>query len=178
MAAKTHIAYTDHYPAVMKALTTRGLLLGTYDAAGKANLMTIGWGAIGAIWGKPVWVVLVRPSRHTYKCIEATASFTVNVPTAAQAEACRVCGVESGRTADKFALTGLTAEQAETVRAPAVVECPLVYECKVVHFGDVLSDRLSKEIVDGAYAGGNFHRIYYGEILATRAVADAAKVLA
>jgi flavin reductase (DIM6/NTAB) family NADH-FMN oxidoreductase RutF len=177
-SSKIRIAYTDHYAAVMKALTTKGLLLGAYDAAGKPNLMTIGWGAIGHFWGKPVWVTFVRPSRYTYKCIEATGGFTVNVPMPAQDEACRVCGVESGREADKFALCGLTAEQAETVRAPAVVECPLVYECKVVHSNDVISDRLSKEIIDGAYPGGNFHRIYYGEIVVVRAAAGAAKALA
>ena len=62
--------YTAHYASVMRAMTSGGLLLGSYDAGGMPNIMTIGWGAIGSIWGIPVWTVLVRPSRHTYRCIE------------------------------------------------------------------------------------------------------------
>jgi flavin reductase (DIM6/NTAB) family NADH-FMN oxidoreductase RutF len=175
--AKNKMAYTEYYADVVKVLTSRGLLLGAYDAAGKANLMTIGWGALGAVWGKPLWVVLVRPSRYTYKCIEAGGCFTVNVPSAAMAEACEVCGSQSGRTIDKFAVCRLTAERATTVQAPAVVECPIVYECKVVHSNDVLEQRLVREIVDGAYPGGDFHRVYWGEILAAQAEPKAAKLL-
>ena len=174
---KKPMACTDHYADVVKVLTSRGLLLGAYDAAGKANLMTIGWGALGEVWGKPVWIVLVRPSRYTYKCIEAHGCFTVNVPSAALAEACDVCGSQSGRTVDKFAACRLTAERAATVEAPVVVECPIVYECKVVHANDVVSERLAREIADGAYAGGDFHRVYWGEILDARAEPKAAGLL-
>ena len=172
--ASSEIAYTDHYEAVMKVLTSRGLLLGAYDAAGKANLMTIGWGTLGAVWGKPLWVVLVRPSRYTYKCIESAGCFTVNVPGADLEEACALCGSKSGRDLDKFAACGLKAAKARTVKAPAVAECPIVYECKVVHSNDILPPRLAGEIVAGAYKGGDFHRVYWGEILAARADPDAA----
>ena len=176
MKRKT-IEPTEHFAAVMKIMTSRGLLIGAYDAARKPNLMTIGWGTIGAIWGKPVWVVLVRPSRYTYHCIEKQGCFTVNVPTEAMAEACALCGSRSGRDTDKFAACGLTVEKAETVDAPAVAECPIVYECRVVHSNDVLSPRLAEEIRAGAYKGGDFHRIYWGEILAVRAAQGAAKLV-
>jgi flavin reductase (DIM6/NTAB) family NADH-FMN oxidoreductase RutF len=175
--AKKMIAPTDYFAEVKKVLTSRGLLLGSFDAGGKANLMTIGWGALGEVWSKPLWVVLVRPSRYTYKCIESSGCFTVNVPSAKMEEACNVCGTQSGRTIDKFAACRLTAELAGTVRAPAVAECPIVYECKVVHSSDVVPERLAPEIVDGAYPGGDFHRVYWGEILAARAEPDAASRL-
>jgi len=178
MTAKKLVPYTEHYADVMKALTTDGLLLGVYDAAGKANLMTIGWGAMGSIWGKPLWVVLVRPSRYTYDCLNSAGAFTVNVPKSGHKKACEICGSKSGRSADKFALAGLTHEKAETVNAPAIAECPLVYECKVVHTNEVVAAQLSKEILSGAYKSGDFHRLYYGEILAVRAAAGAAKALA
>ena len=45
---RQEIPFTEHYAAVMRALTTHGLLLGSYDSAGKANLMTIGWGSLGS----------------------------------------------------------------------------------------------------------------------------------
>ena len=171
--AKQRIAYTDHFAAVMNTLTSSGVLVGAYDAAGKGNLMTIGWGAIGSIWGLPAWIILVRPSRYTYRCIEHSGCFTVNVPTADMHMACAVCGSTSGRTRDKFADCKLTDEKAQTVLAPAVAEAAIIYECQVVHRNDVQPERLDGEIISGAYTAGDFHRVYYGKILAVRAEADA-----
>ncbi|OPX34868.1 MAG: flavin reductase, partial [Desulfobacteraceae bacterium 4484_190.1] len=49
--------------------------------AGEAlNTMTIGWATIGYVWRKPVFMVLVRDSRHTFGIIEKAADFTVSVP--------------------------------------------------------------------------------------------------
>ena len=176
--SKRKIAHTEHFAAVMDVLTSQGLLVGSYDARGNPNLMTIGWGTVGSVWGKPIWIILVRPSRYTYRCIEERGCFTVNVPTRAMADACALCGTRSGRDTDKFAACGLTARRAGAVDAPAVAECPIVYECKVVHSNDVLPPRLAQEIQAGAYAGGDFHRIYWGEILAARSEPDAGKLLA
>jgi flavin reductase (DIM6/NTAB) family NADH-FMN oxidoreductase RutF len=176
--AKRTILYTDHFAAVLKVLTSRGLLLGAYDARHKANLMTIGWGILGAVWGKPLWVVLVRPSRYTYRCIEESGCFSVNVPTPAMAEACALCGSASGRDTDKFKACGLAAGRASTVDAPIVMECPIVYECRVVHSNDVQSPRLAEDIRASAYQGGDFHRVYWGEILAARAEPGAETLLA
>ena len=171
------ISFTQHYHAVMNVLTSDGLLLGAYDAQGKPNVMTIGWAAAGSIWGMPMWTVLVRPSRYTYGCIERGACFTVNVPTKAMRETCLLCGTKSGRDVDKFAECGLTAENAETVHAPLVAECPVVYECSVVHAHDVLPDALADEIRRDAYPQGDFHRVYYGRILAAAAEPDADTLL-
>ena len=175
--SKQAIRHTEFFAEVMEIMGSQGVLLGAYDAAGKPNLMTIGWGTIGIGWGKPIWIVLVRPSRYTYGCIERQGSFTVNIPTRAMAAACALCSSRSGRDTDKFAACRLTAEKATTVNAPAVVECPIVYECRVVHSNDVLPPRLAEEIRAGAYPGGDFHRIYWGEILAARAERNAAALL-
>ena len=176
--SKQAVSHTDHFAAVVRIMGARGLLLGSYDAADKANLMTIGWGTLGVAWGKPIWAIMVRPSRYTYKNIERSGCFTVNVPTEAMAEACALCGSTSGRDTDKFAACGLAADRAGAVEAPIVAESPLVYECRVVHTNDVLSPRLAEEIRKTAYAGGDFHRIFWGEILAARAERDAARLLA
>jgi flavin reductase (DIM6/NTAB) family NADH-FMN oxidoreductase RutF len=175
--AKQAIQPNEHFAEVMRILGTRGLLLGSYDAKGNGNLMTIGWAAQGLAWGKPIWVVMVRPSRYTYECIEGRGAFTVNVPGAAMAEACRVCGATSGRDTDKFRVCRLTSHRAETVDAPVVAESPLVFECRVVHSNDVLPPRLAEDIRDRMYPGGDFHRVYWGEILATRADANVAAIL-
>ncbi len=175
--AKESIEYTAHYEAVMKALTSQGLLLGSYDAGGKPNVMTIGWGSLGSIWGVPLWIVLVRPSRYTYTCIEHSGCFSVNVPTPGMGTACATCGSASGRDTDKFADCKLTAEKGTSVLAPVVAECPIVYECQVVHSNDILPAKLADEILSGAYVDGDFHRIYIGKILSARAEPDAADLL-
>lgn len=170
-------AYSQHFEAVMRLMTGPGLLVGSYDAAGKANIMTIGWGSLGSIWGMPMWTVLVRPSRHTYRCIEHSQCFTVNVPSADMIKACGICGSKSGRDVDKFNECGLSVEKSDVVMAPRVAQCPLVYDCQVVHSNDILPSKLAEEIIGGAYTDGDFHRIYFGKILAIRALPEGGRML-
>ena len=171
------ISFTEHYAAVMETMTKRGLLLCAYDAKGKPNAMTIGWGAVGSIWGIPVWMVLVRPSRYTFECIEHTGCFTVNAPTEDMSSACAMCGSRSGRDEDKLAAAGLASHKAQHVLAPIIEHCPVVYECQVVHSNDVLPSKLSDEILSGAYVNGDYHRVYYGKILNAMAAKDASSLL-
>ena len=166
---RTPMEMFDHYAAVARRLGSDGLLLGGYSPDGNANIMTIGWGQLGIIWGMPIWTVLVRPSRYTYECIEHSGAFSVNVPTAEMAKACGVCGTKSGRDIDKFAETSLTAERSAAVSAPIVVESPIIYECQVVHHSDVHPEQLVKEIITGAYPSGDFHRVYFGKVLKSEA---------
>ena len=64
--AKVRVRYTDLFAQTIQRMREDGLLLVTLGADGKANVMTIGWGTMGSIWSRPVFIVLVRPSRHTY----------------------------------------------------------------------------------------------------------------
>lgn len=165
MAAK-EVDYRSVLEETVRVMGEMGLLLAAQDAQGKPNAMTIGWGSPGIVWGKPIFVVYVRPSRYTYQLIEQTGAFTVNVPPARLAEAVAFCGSVSGRDHDKFAEMNLTAEPARRVPAPLVAECPIQFECRVVHRNDVLPEALTEEIRTGAYPAGDFHRCYFGEILA------------
>jgi flavin reductase (DIM6/NTAB) family NADH-FMN oxidoreductase RutF len=92
--------------------------------------------------------------------------------------ACAVCGSKSGRDTDKFARCGLTEQRAAAVLAPTVKECPLVYECQVVHAADVDPQKMDGQILSGAYRDGDYHRMYFGKILATSAEAGAGDFLA
>jgi flavin reductase (DIM6/NTAB) family NADH-FMN oxidoreductase RutF len=170
--------YTRHFDLVMRVLTSRGLLLGSFAADGRPNAMTIGWGTLGSVWGLPVWTALVRPSRYTYDCIEQAGAFSVCVPTAAMTQACGVCGSKSGRDLDKLAECGLAVRPGSSANAPDIVDCPIVYECQVVHASDLVPPRLSPEIQAGFYKSGNYHRVYFGRIVAARFAPDAAKRLA
>ena len=63
---------------ICKAMKT-GILL-TTKAEGKVNTMTIGWGFLGIEWGKPIFVALVRESRHTKSMLDISGEFTVCSP--------------------------------------------------------------------------------------------------
>ncbi len=175
--AKVEVSYTDYLKETNKMLGHGGLLLASADAQGNPNVMTIGWGTVGIIWRKPIFIVLVRPSRYTYDLIEITGDFTVNVPTPELAEKVLYFGTVSGRDQDKFKVQGLTATPGKKIKSPIVEECAIHYECRVVHKNDVIADELTEEIRNSAYRQGNFHRIYFGEILAVYADVDAKKRL-
>lgn len=167
----------DCYPEVMGAMQSRGLLLGAYDAAGKPNFMTIGWGMLGYSWRMPIWTVLVRPSRYTFGCVEHAGAFTVNVSPMELAKACSICGTQSGRDHDKVELAGLTASRSMHVDAPIEQHCPIIYHCKVVAATDLDPARVAPTITEILYATGDFHRVYFGDVIAVDASDDAREVL-
>jgi flavin reductase (DIM6/NTAB) family NADH-FMN oxidoreductase RutF len=176
MAKKT-IRYTDYFAETMRRMREDGLLLVSAAADGKPNVMTIGWGTIGSIWGRPMWLVLVRPSRYTYSRLEEVSDFTVNVPPKELAAAASHCGTVSGRDHEKFQEMRLTTVASKQVRPPIIEECLVHYECRTVHRNDVVPDALAQAIVDEFYPQGDFHRVYFGEIVAAYADEDAGRRL-
>lgn len=167
--AKIEVPYTQALDVTLERLTRGGLLLASLNETGKPNTMTVGWGTAGVIWSKPIFVVLVRPSRYTFGCIEATVDFTVNVPAPGMEQITELCGTVSGRDRDKFAECGLTAVPGKRVKSPTIGECDISYECVVVHRNDIIAEHLTEEIMRSAYPNADFHRVYYGEILTTLA---------
>ena len=164
---RTRIGPFDAFPETVAKLAAGGCLLVAGRAAepGWGNPMTIGWGTLGTIWGKPVFTVLVRPSRYTFGLLEALGEYTVNVPPDSLDAAVAACGSVSGRDADKAAVYGLVLVRAEHVGVPYIAQCPIHYECRVIHKGNVVNADLDADIVRKSYARGDFHRVYYGEIL-------------
>ncbi len=167
--AKIEVEWDAYLNETVDALLD-GLLLASLDAEGQPNAMAIGWGTVGIVWGRPMFVALVRHSRYTFDCVQATGDFTVNVPYPNQADAVHLCGTVSGRARDKFAECGFTAVASGMVNAPHIGECGLVYECQVVESTDVVPENFDPAIISEFYADGDFHRIYFGEIL--RVLAD------
>lgn len=101
------------------------------DKENRPNIITVAWA--GTVCTNPPMVsISVRPSRYSYHMLEETGEFVINLTTAELARACDYCGVVSGRTADKFAKTGLTPMPVEHVRVPAIAESPVNIACRVV----------------------------------------------
>ena len=163
--APREVPYTYQLDRTLEMLASGGLLLASTREDGASNVMTIGWASVGVIWGVPVMVVLVRPSRYTYRFIEASRLFTVNVPTQAMRPYVNICGTKSGRDVDKLA--GVPISMGQRVDAVVLKECPLVYECKVVHTNDVIPENLVPDVERRAYAHGDYHRLFYGQIVGT-----------
>lgn len=108
------------------------LVVGSYAADGRPNVMTAAWGGI-ACSQPPCVSVSLRAATASHGNIVAREAFTVSLPSRDQAAQADYFGLVSGRDADKFAATGLTPVAAEFVDAPYVAEFPLVVECAVVH---------------------------------------------
>lgn len=123
------------------------LIVGTYGADGRPDIMNAAWGGVAS--SQPLLVsVSIRPSRQTYQNIKDAQAFTLNfAPEKFAAEADYV-GIVSGKKADKFKETGLTPLKSSKVNAPIVKEFPYALECK-----------LYKEIDLGA------HAMFLGEVV-------------
>ena len=136
----------------------------------RLNTMTIGWGTIGFIWGKPVFMVAVRPSRHTFGILEESLEFTVTIPKdESLKEALAVCGTKSGRDIDKFAECGLVTKAAVEIATPIIVANAWQYECRVIYkqaMGEacILEPTIMERLYQSSYGG--LHTLYFGEILA------------
>lgn len=159
-----NISYAAAAPQLLQALSTQGVFLcaGTKPA----NVMTIGWGNVGYIWGKPVLMVMVRHSRYTHRFLTAHDEFTVSIPVTDMKKALAYCGTKSGRDGDKFAGAGITAAAAQRVAAPIIGECGLFYECRVIYRQDMLPSGLATPEQNKWYGDGDYHTLYYGEIVA------------
>ena len=166
--AKKIVDYRDYVRETIKTFDEGRVLLVSQGKEGLPNVMAIGWGTIGIIWQKPMFVVLVRPSRHTYKLIEETGEFTVNIVPPQLKEVVQYCGTVSGRDHNKFKEKQLTAIPSKKVKVPIIKECILHFECQVVNKNDLIPSELRKSIVPELYPKGDFHRLYFGEILTSR----------
>jgi len=168
--AKIEVPFDRHIPLLLQSLSGEGALLVSRDKEGRPNAMTIGWAQIGIIWGRRIMSVMVRPSRYTYQCLEVSRDFTVCVPYPDQTDEVMFCGTQSGRDHDKFAECGFTAMPSEGLNSPYIDECGVCYQCQVVNHADFVPERLMPEICHQCYGSGDYHRIYFGQIL--RLVAD------
>ncbi len=174
---KQEIAYDDYFQQVNKILGSTGLFLAVGSPDKPTNAMAIGWGSLGVTWGKPTWTVLVRPSRFTYQLIAEAGDFTVNVPGPDLTDAVTYCGTHSGRDEDKLAKLSLAVDPAKKVTSGIIQACPINYECKVIGSSDILPQMLSDTVKTECYPQGDYHRVYFGLVLAAYADKNAAQPL-
>ena len=173
---KKEVNVWDYAGRIMEATGT-GILM-TTAADGEKDTMVIGWGHIGVIWGKPVFVAYVRESRHTKSLVDKNGEFTVNTPLAPiDKNIIAVCGTKSGRDMDKFAELGLQTEEGLTVSVPGIRQLPLTLECKVIYKQDQEPSAIERSCDEHYYAKGtpnegDYHTAYYGLVTKAYIIED------
>jgi len=123
------------------------LVVGTYDAHGKANAMIASWGGI-CCSQPPCINISLRKATYSYAAIVERKAFTVGIPDQEHIRQADYLGIASGRDTDKIAVAGLTPVRSELVDAPYIAEFPLSLECRLVHTADL-----------------GLHTLFVGEVL-------------
>jgi len=157
---------TVDYMAVAQeamAKIKKGVFL-TVKTGERLNTMTIGWATIGFCWQKPIFMIMVRDSRHTFSIIEDADDFTVSIPALDMKNAVMYCGTRSGREVDKFKELGLKTKKANQTTSPIIDVPGLHFECRIVH-KSAMDPRFLSEDYDSFYPEKDYHTLYFGEIL-------------
>ena len=156
---------TELSVAVVDLWMNQWLLLtaGTLD---DCNMMTVAWGSIGCMWSRPFAQVVVRPQRHTRTYMEQSATFTLCAFPEKYRKDLQTLGTLSGQDGDKLSRTGLTLMESKSVPAPSYNEASLILECRKMYSQDMDPIGFVDKTIQDNYAENDYHRIYFGEILA------------
>ena len=136
----------------------------TAGEPGNVNTMTISWGSLGELWGKPVVTVYVSSSRFTHEFMERNGHFTVAFFPPECREALMYLGSHSGRDSDKITESGLTLEFLES-GLPSFEEADMVIEARKL-YGAPFTEEGFGDVPAQLYASGRMgvHSVYVGEI--------------
>jgi flavin reductase (DIM6/NTAB) family NADH-FMN oxidoreductase RutF len=157
------IDFIAAYEGVIKQIKEGAFL--TVKAGEALNTMTIGWATIGFAWKKPIMMVMVRNTRHTYSLIEKAADFTVSVPTGNMKKEIAFCGTKSGRDVDKFKECRLKTAASQKVGSPIIQISGIHFECRIVYKNAIDPTQLTRDY-DQIYPEKDYHTLYFGEIQA------------
>lgn len=156
--------FCEHLEQAMNRLYKKGAFLTVKDGE-RVNTMTISWGSIGFLWGKPHFMTMVRTSRYTFELLKQATEFTVSIPVDDRyREALGFCGSKSGRDVDKIEACRLPLKDGISVSTPVIKDGCYVYECHITCRTPVGSELLSDELQSAWYRDQDYHTFFYGEI--------------
>jgi flavin reductase (DIM6/NTAB) family NADH-FMN oxidoreductase RutF len=135
---------------------------------GNFNCMTISWGSLGIMWGKPFIMVVVRPHRYTYQFMEQYPTFTVCAFPEHFHRSLSLLGSKSGRDGDKISEAGLSPQASTLVASPSYAEAELIIECEKMYWHDYQPNNFLDQGIDRNYPKKDYHRSYFGHILTIR----------
>jgi len=153
-------------------------LVSCQGKTGRANMLAIAW-MMPVSLNPPTLVFAIRPQSHSYKLLEQTREFVVNIAGFDLASQVLYCGRRSGKDVDKFKETDLTMGKARRVAAPIVNECVAHIECRVgeiipkgdhaLVIGDVLAAYARKDAFQAVYDLKRFRPLLHlgGDVFTT-----------
>lgn len=130
----------------------------------KFNTMTVSWGGLGTIWGRPVATVYVRTSRYTHEFMDNYEYFTVSFYSEDKKKILGVLGSKSGRDIDKMHDSGLTPVKAG--ESMTFKEAQTTIVCKKLFKQRVELSNIPQDIVEQYYSTDAPHDMYIGEVVA------------
>lgn len=138
-------------------------------AAGKdgdMNAMTISWGGLGELWGKPVVTVYVRHSRYTHTLLELYDYFTLTAFPEQMRPALQYIGSHSRKTEkNKLQNAGLTPMFTQ-LGNPIFKEGNLAIECRILYSAPLDVDNMLDDGVIKMYkTDKDLHTMFIGEIV-------------
>lgn len=151
----------DIKESVVKLISNDWALVTAGDTQGH-NTMTVSWGGVGALWGKDVTFIFIRPQRHTLGFIENSGYYSMCFFDEMYKDALKVCGAKSGRNCDKDQEAGIT--PCFDQDAPYYKEAKLVLICRKMAAQDMNPDSFVDAEIEKWYPQQDYHRMFAGEI--------------
>jgi hypothetical protein len=140
------------------------ILLNAAKPDGSTNCMTVSWGGIGEIWGKPVAFLFIRPQRYTHEFTEAGNVFTLSWFAESMREKLAFCGAKSGRNVDKVKECGLTPLD-DGDGAQYFAEATRVMKLKKLYSDAICPEGTADaELFEFHYPAKDYHTVYICEI--------------
>ena len=170
---RKNIPFDKFTLSVIQSFNNRWMLLAAGEnKPGGFNVMTVSWGGFGVIWNKPLAMVVVRPSRFTFEFMEKSDTYTLSSFSGEFKDQLTLCGTRSGRAMDKIEACGFKPVASSAVPAPGFEEAELIIECRKMYYDDINPAHFLASHIEGNYGGRDYHRMYFGEIVAIQGSED------
>lgn len=128
----------------------------------KRNVMAAAW-AMALDYDPPKVAVVIAADTYTRKLVDASAEFTLNLPTEAMLDVTWNVGSVNGEAVDKFSRFGVQTFPAQVVKAPLIDGCVGWLECKVIpnealarDFGLFLAEVVAAQVEDSVFQDGEW----------------------
>lgn len=136
----------------------------TAGSTEKVNTMTISWGGVGIMWGKPVAYIFIRPQRYTKQFIDQEHTLSLSFYDESYREMLSYMGSKSGKDVDKIKEQNLTVSFNED-GAPYFEEANTVLCLKKLYKQDMEKDCFFDQAMTSQfYAANDYHTMYVCEI--------------
>ncbi|PKN80748.1 MAG: hypothetical protein CVU48_01030 [Candidatus Cloacimonetes bacterium HGW-Cloacimonetes-1] len=107
-------------------------LVVTEKPDGGYNLITVEWFTRTSIQ-PPMFAISIGHTRFSYDCLEANRYFNLVFPSIEQQELLKLCGSQSGRDIDKFAVGNVKHIPGKLNKLPVLTDAIVNMECSIIN---------------------------------------------